>query len=226
MPRSTRRLRARRAPPADLAHVAGEAAHAINNALGVLFGAEYLMGLDAGAAHAEALASLSDAAEKLKRCTDALNLIAQRASDLRIPRRSEAAEIPALLGRLCGDARLPLRWLEGTDPLEVPLAVDRELLRWLVSCALFSLGRGTPRDVEIHASVQQKRHVLELNLEARGASVPAADAPPNLPALALQFQREALAEAGVRVVRRRNATGQSVKLAFPKVTTAPDRTAR
>lgn len=226
MPTPSRRLRATHAAHADLPHVAGEAAHAINNALGVLFGAEYLLGRDAGGAHAESLASLSDAAAKLQRCADALNLLAQRPADLRIPRRSAASAIPPLLERLCADARLPLRWREAAPTLEVELAVDRELLRWLVSCALFSLGRGAPRDVEIHAGTRVARRSLELHLEARGTAVASAGAPSNLPALALHCQREALAQAGVRAVRRRDPSGQSVKLVLPTSTTAQDRPAR
>ncbi len=216
----TRRLRATRADPADLARVAGEAAHAINNALGVLFGAEDLLGREAGGAHAESLATLSDAAAKLQRCTDALNLLAQRAADLRFPRRSPAAAIPGLLGRYCYEARLPLRWREAAPSPEGELAVDRELLRWLVSCALFSLGRGTPRSGEVVASLQLARGVLELHLEAKGAAAAAAGAAPNLPALALWRQRGALASVGVRLHRRRTAAGQSVRLGLPMARTA------
>jgi len=226
MPTPTRRLRARRAGAYDFTDVASEAAHAINNALGVLFGAEYLIEREAGGAHAEARSSLRDATAKLQRCTDALNLLAQRPADLCIPRTSPSPAIPDLLERLCGDAGLPLRWRERTVDPQGELAVDRELLRWLVSCALFSLGRGAPRDVEIQATLRPARRALELQLEATGTAIASPESRPNLPALALRGQRAALAEAGVRILRGGNGHAQSVRLTFPTVNPAKTRTAR
>ncbi len=218
VPTPTRRLRNRRAAagPAD---VAGEAVHAINNALGVLFAAEYLLGRDAGSHSAEALAALVESTTQLTRCTNALSLLSQRAADLRVPRRSAASELPEILGRFCTDARLPLRWR--TRPSAAgELAVDHELLRWLVSCALFSLGRGTSRDGAIAAALRAARGSLELSLEATGTAAAAVGARPNLPELALRGRRALLAAAGVRVSMRLTPTGRSVKLSLPLATKA------
>ena len=82
VPSTSRRRASLRSSP--LTQIAAESVHAINNALGLLYGAEHLLGSAGAEAHAsqvDALGCLGDAIRRLGSCADALNLLALRAAD-------------------------------------------------------------------------------------------------------------------------------------------------
>ena len=221
MPSSPRR---RAAPhPPDAARIAAESVHAINNALGLLYGMEYLLEPSPGQAPsigADARGCLTDAMRRLGACANALSLLALRPADLRVPGATGPEAVAPALERACLQSGLPLRWTLPAAPAR-PIALDATLLGWLFACAASALRRGG-QGGPVSAKAQDLGGALLLELRVsrpRGA----APVPPDLGSLALADRRPLLGSVGVHVAVVRRGEEIIVKLRLPCPKPATDR---
>lgn len=200
---------------ARVAAVSAEAVHTVNNALGLLIGAESLFGRDGARAsagpQAEALGCVRAAEALLAHCADALNVLAIREEDL-LAAAHPPAELLAGIDRLCAQIPLAVRW-ESVDLPARDLSVDGDMAQWLASCAVNFVRRGIGRNGELFASARAEGEAFVLRLwcvRPPGASLPRA----NLSTLALRSQHGLLAQAGIGIVLAEHESEMSVKLSF------------
>ncbi len=206
------------------AGIAGAAVHTLNNGLGVLMAVEDLLARAHGAPEclAKAQAALEAATGQLSFCVDALSLAALSREDAATPGRTPVDELREMGSQLCRRAEL-VPACAAAEGIGGEIALDGELVRWIVSCAIAALRETVPRRARLAIALARVGEAVELRLEAQAGSGPnpAAGQSPfrgrHPAALALAGRKALLAAAGVRITQSaaRAARGAGLRVRFP-----------